>query len=822
MTTAKKKAPRVKGKTREAPQQREIATNAILSNAFEIDPSELDAPISQSPVDNNPQNTRCKQANSLPTKDDPPAVWAAHFARMGIKIFPCHYNEPNLKKPPLIENWQKKATCDPIVVANWWKQWPDALIGIPTGSINGIDVLDIDMHGVDGHLTFPMYSWVNTPRVKTPTGGHHLWALHIPGLHLANWSGQVQYENEKIATPGVDVRTTGGYVIGPGSRTPVGVYEFERGSEVDLRAPMDQLLRLLVHDATKGEKGKPKVRRPEPQPSEDEGESQGTQRNRTDAERDRYRLCAELAAMAPSEGKGRNPRANEIAYELGPDVRMGLLDKQETVDFIFQSCQSNGLVKDDGEQQTLASIWSGMNAGISKAAPKKKKGRPKNNDEGFAISARGEPLVTFDNVRLALDKLGAVLTYNEFSDQMFIAGVEGVGPRVSDACILKLRARINDAHGFWVGEVLARETVTVMALENTYPPVRDYLDAQVWDGTSRVDTWLIEHAGAADTAFNRAVSRILLVAAVRRIRKPGVKFDEMVVLESKQGTNKSSSLRLMAVKDEWFSDSLSLRMVSQGDDKKAMEQLAGKWIVEVPELQGLRDSQVEGLKSFLSRQVDSSRLAFGHLRTDAPRQTVIIGTTNAAQYLKDDTGNRRFWPVKVERVNMETLAAARDQLWAEAAELEAKGESIRLPEALWPEAARLQQARLEAEAWADILNRALCDEHGQPIYGKITQANVWKLLSVGSQYIDQKKAERLRIAMEQIGFEKRKLRFEGGAAQVGFIRGEFGGKLSKDNCREILITCFGDGTWHGYLEGEPKPKDPTPTVAYAGGEGIPY
>ena len=135
----------------------------------------------------------------------------------------------------------------------------------------------------------------------------------------------------------------------------------------------------------------------------------------------------------------------------------------------------------------------------------------------------------------------------------------------------------------------------------------------------------------------------------------------------------------MAVKDEWFSDSLSLRMVSQGDDKKAMEQLAGKWIVEVPELQGLRDSQVEGLKSFLSRQVDSSRLAFGHLRTDAPRQTVIIGTTNAAQYLKDDTGNRRFWPVKVTGpLQREWLASVRDQLWAEAVTAYRAGEDWHL------------------------------------------------------------------------------------------------------------------------------------------------
>jgi putative DNA primase/helicase len=180
-----------------------------------------------------------------------------------------------------------------------------------------------------------------------------------------------------------------------------------------------------------------------------------------------------------------------------------------------------------------------------------------------------------------------------------------------------------------------------------------------------VDTLLIDYLGAEDNAYVRAVTRKTLCAAVRRVQEPGVKFDTMLVLNGPQGIGKSTLISRLA--GEWFSDSLNL-----GDtkDKTAAEKLQGYWILEIGELAGLRKAEVETLRSFLSRQNDIYRAAFGRRATPHPRQCIFFGTTNAESgYLRDTTGNRRFWPVKTPGggskhswdINTEEI----EQIWAE-------------------------------------------------------------------------------------------------------------------------------------------------------------
>ena len=137
----------------------------------------------------------------------------------------------------------------------------------------------------------------------------------------------------------------------------------------------------------------------------------------------------------------------------------------------------------------------------------------------------------------------------------------------------------------------------------------DYLDSLNWDGKPRVDTWLTDYLGVPETPYSRAVGRLLLVAAVRRARHPGCKFDEMLVLENEQGKDKSTALKVLAVREEWFADDLVLN----DDPKKQIEQISGKWIVEAGELKGMRRRQAEFLKSFLSRQMDRARMSYGRL-----------------------------------------------------------------------------------------------------------------------------------------------------------------------------------------------------------------
>ena len=221
--------------------------------------------------------------------------------------------------------------------------------------------------------------------------------------------------------------------------------------------------------------------------------------------------------------------------------------------------------------------------------------------------------------------------------------------------------------------------VTKVSDDRSYHPIREYLAAlPEWDKVPRVDTLLIDYLGAEDNSYVRAATRKTLCAAVRRVQEPGVKFDTMLVLNGPQGIGKSTLISRLA--GEWFSDSLNL-----GDtkDKTAAEKLQGYWILEIGELAGLRKAEVETLRSFLSRQNDIYRAAFGRRATPHPRQCIFFGTTNAESgYLRDTTGNRRFWPVKTpgggSKHSWELTAEDVEQIWAEVLEYVNAGETLYL------------------------------------------------------------------------------------------------------------------------------------------------
>lgn len=207
--------------------------------------------------------------------------------------------------------------------------------------------------------------------------------------------------------------------------------------------------------------------------------------------------------------------------------------------------------------------------------------------------------------------------------------------------------------------------------------VREYLDGLVWDKKPRLEKWLIDYAGAADTPRLRAISRAVLIGAVRRVRTPGCKVDEMLILEGPQGSGKSAALRVMAIEDDWFTDDFPV----DKDSAKLVETTAGKWIVELSELNGMSAGDVAALKAQLSTQHDTAkRRPYAQAGESIPRQFVIVGTTAATEYLRDPTGNRRFWPIRVERFDLDRLRVDRDQIWAEAAVAEAAGAPMRIDE----------------------------------------------------------------------------------------------------------------------------------------------
>ena len=215
--------------------------------------------------------------------------------------------------------------------------------------------------------------------------------------------------------------------------------------------------------------------------------------------------------------------------------------------------------------------------------------------------------------------------------------------------------------------------------DRSYHPIRDYLSAlPEWDQTPRIETLLIDYLGAPDNRYVRAVTRKTLCAAVKRVLQPGVKFDTMLVLNGPQGVGKSTLIAKLG--GEWFNDSLSL---NDTRDKTAAEKLQGFWIMEIGELAGLRKAEVETLRSFLSRQNDIYRASFGKRATPHLRQCVFFGTTNEESgYLRDTTGNRRFWPVKTPgngyKHSWQLTQREIDQIWAEAFFYVQQGEKIHL------------------------------------------------------------------------------------------------------------------------------------------------
>ena len=317
-----------------------------------------------------------------------------------------------------------------------------------------------------------------------------------------------------------------------------------------------------------------------------------------------------------------------------------------------------------------------------------------------------------NNLAAAFVWLGWEFSYDEFSDRYQVEGLTGF-KELNDAAVQRLRFDIHDKFGFLPDEKLVFDYCRNEARRNTFDPVCDYFDRVQWDwdGTERIDRFLIDYAGAEDTPYVRAVSALMFTAIVRRNRRPGSKFDEMIVLESDQGKDKSSALEALALRPEWFSDSFPM----SADNRETLEHATGKIIVELAELQGIRRADIEHVKAMLSRTVDRGRLAYARTPVEVARRFIFIGTSNGTAYLQDATGNRRFWPVTVKTFRLKELRRDLDQLWGEAAMREASGASIRLDQSLWGAAAAEQDKRLAAHAdpFADALANQLGGKAGR-------------------------------------------------------------------------------------------------------------
>lgn len=283
---------------------------------------------------------------------------------------------------------------------------------------------------------------------------------------------------------------------------------------------------------------------------------------------------------------------------------------------------------------------------------------------------RGNYTNTINNILVILEndpRLKSKIGYNEFSNRALILGRlpwnDEVGNDWTDSDDAGLRLYLEKYYNI-AHNKKTEDALKILFQRMAFHPVKEYLAGLSWDGVVRAETILIDYLGAEDTKYVKMVTRKWLCGAVARILRPGIKFDYMLVLTGEQGIQKSSFFRVLS--KNWFTDS-----IQDVEGNQAVEKLMGAWIVEFGELQAFNRAESNAIKRFITSQEDRTRLAYDKRTSFLKRQCVFAGTTNKSEFLKDDTGNRRYWPVEVKKEGrtkdvFKDLVKEVDQIWAEA------------------------------------------------------------------------------------------------------------------------------------------------------------
>lgn len=379
------------------------------------------------------------------------------------------------------------------------------------------------------------------------------------------------------------------------------------------------------------------------------------------------------------------------------------------------------------------------------------------------VNSRGRAVFNTANAMLVLENhpdLKGCFAYDEFRQAKLVtkplpgssapkASFQGRDYRDSDT--IQVVSHFN-RNGFPdATKTTIADAIDAVAEQSTFHPVRNYLnDLPAWDGVQRIDGWLqdycnVEPQTAAETAYTREVASKWLISAVARVMVPGCKADGVLILEGSQGARKSTTLRFLAGED-WFGDSLPPM-----SSKDASDYLRGKWIIEMAELSNINKAEVEVVKAFISRENERFRPAYARTEITYPRQCVFAGSTNKSDYLRDETGNRRFWPVKVNGFcDTHGIREDRDQIWAEALARYKAGETWWLSAESEETAKTQQEQRVSQDAWeGDIAN--FCVGRSE-----VSPAEVGtKALGIDLGRLDRAATNRITAVLAALGYVRR-------------------------------------------------------------------
>lgn len=366
-------------------------------------------------------------------------------------------------------------------------------------------------------------------------------------------------------------------------------------------------------------------------------------------------------------------------------------------------------------------------------------GKPVPNLHNAVVILRGEP--EFQGLFAHDQMMHSAIVLRGLDDEP-----SGFEPRpLTDADVSRIQARIQALALLRLSKDVIHQAVDVVAEDHKFHPVRDYLNGLAWDGKPRLEKWLIDYLGVERNSYTMKVGTMFLLSMVARIFQPGCKVDHLLVLEGAQGELKSSACRILG--GEWFSDNLP-DIGKAGKD--VSQHLRGKWLIEVDEMHAMNRAEAAQLKSFITRQTERYRPSYGRLEVIEPRQCVFIGTTNQDAYLRDETGGRRFWPLKVGSIKAVALESDRDQLFAEAVKLY----HDRVPwwpdkdferKSIMPE----QAARYEGDVWEDPIKVYL------EIKDRVTIGQIARdVFSIENAKIGTADQRRIAKALEQLGWRR--------------------------------------------------------------------
>jgi predicted P-loop ATPase len=598
---------------------------------------------------------------------------AIEYARRGWKIFPVAHNH-KYPHPELSKGGYKCATNDLSTIKAWWTADPQANIGLSLAD-SGLVCLDADTYKSDCSFDEleEQYGMPTTLRQRSASGGLHLIFKCLPA---DKFPGQVGTS--------IDIKHNGYILLSP-SVFEGNKYVWDNNEKI---ASAPHWLKTKKPNTL----------------------AEDTTLVIDDSWAETFDI--EVAIKHASLGEAWH---NNVLRSVGAMVARGLQDHEihAKTDLTTQPDYS----VNDTRKEVQKMIDGARRKGFDTTPMHRMQ---ENLDYLEPIKDRQGNLIcnhlNITKILLEHHDWSGVFAFNKFTQTEQVIetigsqnlGSKGLSSRpVEDGDYTRLSIWLN-AHGMTnVQKHIVVDAVKHAAAQRTFNPVDDYLNEcmakyDLNETNQLLDTWMMDFLGVKrstedEAIYIKAVSRLSLIQAVARARNPGCKADSVVILEGQQGTGKSSAIRVL-FGEAYFGDQLPPM-----SSKDASSYLKGKWCVELAELEYKRKAEVETIKAFITRTHENYRPAFGREEVNLARTTVFLGTTNATEYLVDETGNRRFLPVSTHEINLNRLAAARDQLWAAAAHAYNENEPYWLVDETALIAAKQASARLEQDPWVEIV-----------------------------------------------------------------------------------------------------------------------